>query len=141
MLNVLAFILVGFQLKIIATGMTRATGVHYATVGVAVCPAVIPARIAWVMGAAAFSRWRSAVGADGRPGQRNPVALSPGAAAVVGWCGMRGMLTLAAALALPTSGEGGTRLPYELRLRRAEEIAGDGAVVLPLLVVDRRKPR
>jgi Na+/H+ antiporter len=111
-LNVLAFILVGFQLKIIVTGMTGATGVRYAAVAAAVCLAVILARIAWVMGAAAFSRWRSAVGADERPGRHNPVALSSGAAAVVGWCGMRGTLTLAAALALPTGGEGGAAFPY-----------------------------
>ena len=31
------------------------------------------------------------------------VALTPGGAAVAGWCGMRGTVTLAAALALPTA--------------------------------------
>ena len=31
------------------------------------------------------------------------MALTPGAAAVVGWCGMRGTVTLAAALALPAA--------------------------------------
>ncbi|HEU4564117.1 MAG TPA: cation:proton antiporter, partial [Gemmatimonadaceae bacterium] len=52
-LNVLAFILVGFQLKSIAARATGATGAHYATVAAAVCVAVILARIAWVTGAAA----------------------------------------------------------------------------------------
>src|SRR5215216_5252495 len=101
-LNVLAFILVGFQLKSIAARATGATGARYAAVAAAVTVAVILARIAWVSGAAAFSRWRCRPRADGAPGPRDAVALSGRGAAVVGWCGMRGTVTLAAALALPT---------------------------------------
>ena len=98
-LNVLAFILVGFQLKsIVARG---AIGTRYAVVAAVVCLAVILARIAWVTGAAAFSRWRCRPSANGTPGPRDAVALDPRGAAVVGWCGMRGTVTLAAALALP----------------------------------------
>jgi monovalent cation/hydrogen antiporter len=102
-LNVLAFILVGFQLKSIAARATGATGVRYAMVAAAVCAAVVLARIAWVTGAAAFSRWWCRPRADGRPGPKDAVALGPRSAAVVGWCGMRGTVTLAAALALPTA--------------------------------------
>jgi CPA1 family monovalent cation:H+ antiporter len=101
-LNVLAFILVGFQLKSIAARATSATGAQYAIVAAVVLVAVILARIAWVTGAAAFSRWRCRPRAGGLPGPRDAVALTPRAAAVVGWCGMRGTVTLAAALALPT---------------------------------------
>jgi CPA1 family monovalent cation:H+ antiporter len=86
-LNVLAFILVGFQLRSIVSRLDRSTLISYAWIGAAVCVVTILARIAWVTGAAAFSR---------------AVALSRGGAAVVGWCGMRGTVTLAAALALPT---------------------------------------
>jgi len=102
-LNVLAFILVGFQLKSIAANLTPETGARYATVAVAVCAVVILARIVWVIGAAAFSRWRCRPRADGTPGPADAVALTPGGAAVVGWCGMRGTVTLAAALALPAA--------------------------------------
>jgi CPA1 family monovalent cation:H+ antiporter len=102
-LNVLAFILVGFQLKSIAANLTPETGARYATVAIAVCAVVILARIVWVTGAAAFSRWRCRPGVDGTPGPADAVALSPGGAAVVGWCGMRGTVTLAAGLALPTA--------------------------------------
>src|SRR5918997_390220 len=56
-LNVLAFILVGFQLKSIAARVTGATGTYYAMVAVAVCVAVIVAHLVWVNAAAAFSRW------------------------------------------------------------------------------------
>jgi NhaP-type Na+/H+ or K+/H+ antiporter len=111
-LNVLAFILVGFQLRSIAVRASGPTGVRYATVAAAVCVAVILARIAWVTGAAAFSRWRCRPRADGTPGPNDAVALTARGAAVVGWCGMRGTVTLAAALALPTGGEGGAPFPY-----------------------------
>ena len=100
-LNVLAFILVGLQLKSIAARVSGATGVRYVAIAVAVCVTVIVARIAWVTGAAAFSRWRCRPSPDGRPGPRDAVALTARQAAVVGWCGMRGTVTLAAALALP----------------------------------------
>ena len=82
-LNVLAFILVGLQLRQI---VERRTWTEYIGVAGAVCVAVIVARLVWVSGAAAISR---------------RVGLSGRAAYVVGWCGMRGIVTLAAALALP----------------------------------------
>ncbi len=100
-LNVLAFIIVGLQLKSIAARATGATGARYAAVAAAVCVAIILARIAWVTGAAAFSRWRCRPRPDGKPGPHDAVALTPRQAAVVGWCGMRGTVTLAAAIALP----------------------------------------
>ena len=100
-LNVLAFILVGLQLKSIAARATGAAGVRYAMIAAAVCVSAILARIVWVTGAAAFSRWRCRPRSDGAAGPRDAVALTASQAAVVGWCGMRGTVTLAAALALP----------------------------------------
>ncbi|PTL78652.1 Na+/H+ antiporter [Vitiosangium sp. GDMCC 1.1324] len=111
-LNVLAFILVGFQLKGILGRIDSRTLLEYVGVAAAVCVATILARIAWVSGAAAFSRWRCRPAPDGAAGPRDPVALSKRSAAVVGWCGMRGIVTLAAALALPTGGDGGPAFPY-----------------------------
>lgn len=100
-LNVLAFILVGFQLKAISARLDAAELAHYARLAAAVTLAVILARIAWVSGAAAVSRWRCRPRPGGGPARRDAVSLTPGAAAVAGWCGMRGTVTLAAALALP----------------------------------------
>lgn len=111
-LNVLAFILVGFQLKSIAVHATGEVGARYAMVAAVVCVAVILARIAWVTAAAGFSRWRCRPRPDNTPGPHDAVALSARGAAVVGWCGMRGTVTLAAALALPTGAGGGTPFPY-----------------------------
>jgi NhaP-type Na+/H+ or K+/H+ antiporter len=107
-LNILAFILVGFQLKGIIGRLARGMWIQYAWIAVAVCAATILARIAWVSGAAAVSRWRCRA-ADG---PHDLVALSRREAAVVGWCGMRGTVTLAAALALPTGGAGLPPFPY-----------------------------
>ncbi|HWA56797.1 MAG TPA: sodium:proton antiporter [Gemmatimonadales bacterium] len=111
-LNVLAFIIVGFQLKSIAARVTGEMRLQYVVVAVAVCAAAMAARIAWVMAAAAWSRWRCRPSATGATGKKDVVALSARAAAVVGWCGMRGIVTLAAALALPVGGEGGAAFPY-----------------------------
>jgi CPA1 family monovalent cation:H+ antiporter len=86
-LNLLAFILVGFQLEPIVSRVSAGTGLQSAGFAAAVLIAAMAARIGWVSLAAAFGR--------------RTVGLSGRAAAVVGWCGMRGTVTLAAALALP----------------------------------------
>ncbi|HEX2451616.1 MAG TPA: cation:proton antiporter, partial [Gemmatimonadales bacterium] len=83
-LNVLAFILVGLQLKPILARLERAELIGFAVTAAAVTAALILVRIVWVAGYAAI-----APTLRGRP------------AIVVAWCGMRGIVTLAAALALP----------------------------------------
>jgi Na+/H+ antiporter len=111
-LNVLAFILVGFQLKAILGKLNQAQLIEYTGVALSVCLATMLARISWVSGAAAFSRWRCRPAPDGRAPRQGALALSKRGAAVVGWCGMRGIVTLAAALALPTDGVRGVEFPY-----------------------------
>ena len=88
-LNVLAFILVGLQLKPIVQELGRGELLRYTGIAAVVCAAVIVVRIVWVMGANAVR------------GPRTPAARRH--AVVVAWCGMRGTVTLAAALALPAS--------------------------------------
>ncbi|NOK35583.1 Na+/H+ antiporter [Corallococcus exercitus] len=105
-LNVLAFVLVGFQLKTIVARFDRETWLEYGAIAGVVTGAAILARFAWVMGAGAFTRWRQ------RKSKATPVTLSSGAAVLVGWCGMRGIVTLAAALALPTGHDGVAAFPY-----------------------------
>ena len=110
-LNVLAFTLVGLQLKEILGRVDASTLLEYVGVAATVCVATILARIAWVSAAAAVNRWRRRPSHHGTHGHHT-LALSKGAAAVVGWCGMRGIVTLAAALALPTGGDEGPAFPY-----------------------------
>ncbi|RKH12999.1 Na+/H+ antiporter [Corallococcus sp. CA053C] len=111
-LNVLAFILVGFQLKSIVERFDRPTWLEYTWVAAVVTVTAILARIAWVMGVTALRRWRQKPVSEASPGAANADALSPHASMLVGWCGMRGIVTLAAALALPTGGEGVAPFPF-----------------------------
>ena len=95
-LNVLAFILVGLQLKPIVSSLSGGQLLTYAATAAAVCATVIVVRIVWVAGVLGVGRLRR---------RHDPAAESPAtarrSAAVIGWCGMRGIVTLAAALALP----------------------------------------
>jgi NhaP-type Na+/H+ or K+/H+ antiporter len=102
-LNVLAFILVGLQLKPILGRLGRAELVTYLGVAAAVTLAVILVRIVWVMSYAAVGRWLARRRELSAEAGRYPSFRT---ATVIAWCGMRGIVTLAAALALPT------RFPY-----------------------------
>lgn len=95
-LNVLAFILVGLQLKPILGRLGPGGALGYLGTAGAVCVVVILVRIVWIMGGELLGRPLSRSGREpaGRCG-------SPRSAAVAAWCGMRGIVTLAAALALP----------------------------------------
>ena len=105
-LNALAFILVGLQLKPILNRLNGTELGRYAAVAALVCGTVILVRILWVFGYVAVVRWLQP-----RPHRSPDEYPSFRSAAVVAWCGMRGTVTLAAALALP-DGPGGTRFPY-----------------------------
>jgi Na+/H+ antiporter len=102
-LNVLAFILVGLQLKPILARLDRPRLIAYLITATAVCAAVILARIAWVVVYALLARLRHAR-ADGAPPAAQPRRRTVWkSATVIAWCGMRGIVTLAAALALPAA--------------------------------------
>jgi CPA1 family monovalent cation:H+ antiporter len=109
-LNVLAFILTGFQLKDILSRLDARALFGYLAFAAAICGATIAARIVWVSGTAAGNRWQRRAKRDGS--RHAVVALSRGSAVVVGWCGMRGIVTLATALALPMGGPGRAPFPY-----------------------------
>jgi monovalent cation/hydrogen antiporter len=104
-LNVLAFVLIGLQLRTIVTRMHGSDWHTYALCGGAVCLTVILVRIAWVMSHTAIVRgWAaSRKGTTQVPTFRGSI--------VVSWCGMRGIVTLAAALALP-DGSPSEAFPY-----------------------------
>lgn len=110
--NVLAFILIGLQLRTITARLDPSSWTQYLTVAVCVCAAAILSRILWVTGVAAVSAWWCRTGKDPMRRRHDSVALSSRAAALVGWCGMRGIVTLAAALALPGAGGGAAAFPY-----------------------------
>jgi monovalent cation/hydrogen antiporter len=98
---VLAFILVGLQLKHIVQRLSEPQLVSYLAAAALVCVAVIVVRVLWVALYELAGRWaRAHFAARLDKPARHP---SPRAAVLVAWCGMRGTVTLAAALALPVS--------------------------------------
>jgi monovalent cation/hydrogen antiporter len=109
-LNVLAFVLIGLQLRPILAGLDTAEREQYLTVAVAVLGVVVAVRILWVF---LYNRvaWLKARwwGAGRWPG---PAAPTLGGSLIVSWCGMRGIVTLAAAYALPAGGNGQAAFPY-----------------------------
>ena len=111
-LNVLAFILVGLQLKPIIEGPAHDELGQYMAVALATCGAAIVARIVWVTGATTIARWRCRHALAAAPNRADLINISPRAAAIVAWCGMRGTVTLAAALALPTGAHGTAPFPF-----------------------------
>ncbi len=97
-LNVLAFILVGLQLKPILARLGQTEVLAYLGTAAGGCLVVIAVRVLWVM-REDLTCWllrRAGPVGGGRCG-------STGSAAVVAWSGMRGTVTLAAALALPAA--------------------------------------
>ena len=77
---------------------------QYLWVAGAVLLTVILVRFAWVMIYYAAVRWKSA--RMTRSSRRSRSTPSVGGALIVGWSGMRGIVTLAAALALPIQSRG-----------------------------------
>jgi CPA1 family monovalent cation:H+ antiporter len=97
-LNVLAFVLIGLQVRPILRSLDDPAHGHYLFGAGAVLVTAILVRFVWVMTHTAIVRAR----ARNRPADASrPSPPSVRGALIVSWCGMRGIVTLAAALALP----------------------------------------
>jgi CPA1 family monovalent cation:H+ antiporter len=104
-LNGLAFILIGLQLRNVLAGLGGRSTWELALYGLAISLAVIVGRFAWVFPATYLPRLlsRRVRDHDPYPGWRNVV--------VIAWTGMRGVVSLAAALAIPLTVAGGASFP------------------------------
>lgn len=91
-LNVLAFLLMGLQARIILARLNGRELWRAILFAVIVLLIVILVRLVWVMTYVAFIRW---LRPPSMPLPTKNVGL------LVSWCGMRGLVTLATALALP----------------------------------------
>ena len=100
LLNGVVFLAIGFQISSISRSMDRTTLLQLAAVGVLVSLALIAIRAVWVFG---MSLRDLLAKHQRRIRLRESVVLS--------WAGMRGVVSLAAALALPISALPGNALP------------------------------
>jgi CPA1 family monovalent cation:H+ antiporter len=106
LLNSLIFILIGFQLPVVLTGLREYPPETLAGLAAAVAAGVVVARLVWMFPGAYVPRWldRKIFGCgDPYPPWQNVV--------VIGWTGMRGVVSLAAALAVPMTLADGRPFP------------------------------
>jgi monovalent cation/hydrogen antiporter len=98
-LTALAFVLTGVQLGAIVRGLEAGTLAEWSGIAGAVLASVIAIRVAWALLCnAAFRLLPGSSGVDLPPDMDAP---SMRGGFVIGWAGMRGIVTVAAALALP----------------------------------------
>ena len=98
-LNILIFIFVGLQLKPLLQRLNPAEWARYLLIGGTVCGTTILVRIAWVMSYNTVVRWKNRHFGVHLPPRVTPPTVQGGI--MISWCGMRGIVTLAAGLALP----------------------------------------
>ncbi len=100
-LNILAFIFIGLQIRPILDSLEPAERGQYFAVAGAVLLTVIVVRLAWHMSFNGVVRWRHRRFGFHPP--RPMLRPTVGSGLIVSWAGMRGIVSLAAALALPSA--------------------------------------
>ena len=105
LINGFVFVLIGLQLPLALEGLEEYSAGQLIALAVAISGVVIVARIVWVFPATYLPRWASARirDRDPYPPIRNVFLVS--------WAGMRGVVSLAAALALPLTLPSGEPFP------------------------------
>lgn len=105
-LNGLIFVLIGLQLRSVMQGISEYAPGELALYGVVISLVVIIVRFVWVMPAAFMPRLLSR-------SMRDREKFHPKNMVVFGWAGMRGVVSMAAALAIPLTLADGT--PFQHR--------------------------
>jgi CPA1 family monovalent cation:H+ antiporter len=105
LLNSLVFILIGLQLSGIVGRLTGYSASELVFYGILVSAVAIAVRFAWIYPATYLPRMLNA-----GLRERDP-APAESEIFIMSWCGMRGIVSLAAALALPLALEGGAPFP------------------------------
>ena len=123
-INALIFLILGLQFKSLMTMVPAGTIGHVLAVGAMLSVVAILVRLVWVPVATYLPRKLSA-----EIRRRDPMP-NPKGMALVAWTGMRGIVSLAAALALPRTLADGTPFPY-----RAEIILVTMCVIMITLVL------
>lgn len=105
MLNSLIFILIGIQMSDVVEKLSRFTVGQLFGLGAVITAVAIIVRFAWVYPFAYLPRWLS-----GSLRKDEPM-LRKRELGIVSWCGMRGIVSLAAALAIPVTLPNGSPFP------------------------------
>ncbi|MGG8407462.1 Na+/H+ antiporter [Streptomyces sp. 12297] len=105
-LESLVFALIGLQLPVVLEDLGEYEGLHAAWYALAVFGAVVAARFVWVFPATFLPRALSA-----RIREREPDTTWK-APVIVGWAGMRGVVSLAIAFSIPMTVDDGAGFPY-----------------------------
>jgi Na+/H+ antiporter len=135
-LNVLAFTLIGLQIRPILEPLSDAERLRYLGASLAVLATVIVVRIAWVMTHHMLVEWKNHLFGSPPATSTMPPPSAKGGL-VIGWSGMRGIVTLAAAMALPAG------FPYRDFIQLAAFVVVLGTLVIqgitlrPLLILLR----
>ena len=133
LLNAILFILIGLQLPVIVDGLRGRPADEVIGYAAAVCVAVIAVRFVWIFVTTSIIRT-----VDRRPSQRERRA-SWRFRLVAGWAGMRGAVSLAAALALPLHTHAGAPLSHRALIQFITfvlilvTVVGEG-LTLPVLI-------
>ncbi|CAN7347571.1 cation:proton antiporter [Mesorhizobium sp. LjRoot246] len=96
-LTVLAFVLMGLQARTIVERLAGAGQLSAFVFAAAVLAVVIVSRLVWVLGCGVILRALARLGSA----EQQKEAPSFRGGVLIGWCGMRGLVTLVAAFALP----------------------------------------
>jgi CPA1 family monovalent cation:H+ antiporter len=132
-LNSLVFILIGIQMSDVMEKLGRFHLSHLLLLGAIISAVAIAVRFLWVFPASCLPRWFSGnLHENGAAPQRRELMI-------ISWCGMRGIVSLAAALALPTVLPNGQPFPArELIIFLsffviAATLIGQGLTLAPLI--------
>lgn len=106
MLNSLIFILIGIQMSDVVEKLNRYTALELIVLGIFVSIVAIAVRFAWVYPAAYLPRWISG------SLRASEARLRKRELGIISWCGMRGIVSIVAALALPATLPGGAPFPH-----------------------------
>lgn len=133
MLNSLIFILIGIQMSDVMDKLGSYRLSELLLLGTLISIVAIAVRFLWVFPVAYLPRWLSGSLHEQAPALRNSEL------AIISWCGMRGIVSLAAALALPTVLPNGEPFPardliiFLTFFVIATTLIGQGLTLTPLI--------
>ncbi|MBI5276836.1 MAG: Na+/H+ antiporter [Burkholderiales bacterium] len=132
LMNSLVFILIGLQMNGVMRNLSQLPPALLTALAISVTVVAIAVRFAWVFPVAWLPR--RLVGSLREEQRPDTAELS-----IISWCGMRGIVSLAAALALPLTLPGGEPFPYRdliiflTFVVIVATLAGQGLTLAPLI--------